>query len=246
MKAILDDGRKVDLDHPLDISIPVKAGENGVRAWYLPAPSIEPVRSEDFIGSVEEGGPVNFRNITFNPHGHGTHTEGPGHITENIYSINDALDRRFFLANLISVTPSDQGEEGHQIMPEQIEPALSSGPEALIIRTLPNPKTKLVKQYSHTDPPFMAVEAIERSNQSNVRHLLIDLPSVDREKDGGKLAAHKAFWGTGDKVAHHKTITEFIYVPDHIPDGTYLLDLQVAPIDNDAAPSRPLLYPLSQ
>ncbi|HBB80565.1 MAG TPA: metal-dependent hydrolase, partial [Cryomorphaceae bacterium] len=29
-----------------------------------------------------------------------------------------------------------------------------------------------------------------------------------------------------------------------VPDGVYLLNLQVAPLENDAAPSRPILYSL--
>ena len=38
------------------------------------------------------------------------------------------------------------------------------------------------------------------------------------------------------------SITEMIYVPDEIEDGTYLLELQFAPFENDASPSRPVLY----
>jgi hypothetical protein len=40
------------------------------------------------------------------------------------------------------------------------------------------------------------------------------------------------------------TITELAFVPDDVKDGLYLLNLQVAPFDNDAAPSRPLLFRL--
>jgi hypothetical protein len=42
------------------------------------------------------------------------------------------------------------------------------------------------------------------------------------------------------------TITELIYVPAEVNDGLYLLNLQVAPFVADAAPSRPVLYPLRQ
>ena len=75
-----------------------------------------------------------------------------------------------------------------------------------------------------------------------VEHLLIDLPSVDKEKDDGKLLAHKAFWNFNSEVRLNATITEFIYVPDSITDGAYFLNLQVAPFENDASPSRPVLY----
>jgi hypothetical protein len=38
------------------------------------------------------------------------------------------------------------------------------------------------------------------------------------------------------------TITEFIYVPNTIEDGTYFLNLLIAPFENDATPSKPVLY----
>ena len=75
-----------------------------------------------------------------------------------------------------------------------------------------------------------------------INHFLIDLPSVDRENDKGKLAFHHAFWHVPENPNHSKTITEFIFVPESCLDGEYLLNLQVAPIENDASPSRPVLY----
>jgi hypothetical protein len=78
--------------------------------------------------------------------------------------------------------------------------------------------------------------------------LLIDLPSVDKEKDGGKLASHKAFWNVTDvKLLNQDarldcTITEMIFVPNEVADGNYLLNLQIASFENDASPSKPILY----
>jgi hypothetical protein len=40
-------------------------------------------------------------------------------------------------------------------------------------------------------------------------------------------------------------VTELAYAPDAAPDGLYLLDLQVPAFVADAAPSRPVLYPLT-
>ena len=72
--------------------------------------------------------------------------------------------------------------------------------------------------------------------------MLIDTPSVDREKDDGKLLAHKAFWNYPSKPRLTATITEFIYLENYISDGSYLLNLQIAPFHNDASPSKPVLY----
>lgn len=83
------------------------------------------------------------------------------------------------------------------------------------------------------------------SLKGGIRHLLIDLPSVDREKDEGKLSAHKAFWNyPGDAVRHDATITELIFVENSVQDGLYLLNLQLLNLQLDVSPSRPLLYKL--
>ena len=38
------------------------------------------------------------------------------------------------------------------------------------------------------------------------------------------------------------TITEFVFVANTIKDGRYFLNLQLAAFENDASPSRPVLY----
>ena len=72
---------QADLSKPIDISIPMFASQASVRAWYVDHLEIEPVRMGDWVGAVSEGGSVNFNDILFNPHGHGTHTECYGHIS---------------------------------------------------------------------------------------------------------------------------------------------------------------------
>ena len=76
-------------------------------------------------------------------------------------------------------------------------------------------------------------------------HLLTDLPSVDREEDGGALSAHHAWWNYPQNPRTNASITELIVVPTAAADGLYLLNLSFAPIESDAAPSRPVIYPLT-
>ena len=83
-------------------------------------------------------------------------------------------------------------------------------------------------------------------NACGVQHLLIYLPSVDKESDGGELAFHHAFWGVPNNLQFDKTITELVYIKENIKDGSYILNLQVAPFENDASPSRPVLYQISE
>lgn len=233
---------KIDLANPLDISIPLTGKKTNVNAWYLGPPKIEAHQEGDFVGSVAQGAPVNFNDIWFNPHSHITHTECLGHITEAFHSINQKLKRFFFLAEVITVAPEQQGED-FVISEKQLKYALGNKKrEALVIRTLPNLGDKRSKQYSDTNPPYLLEEAVQYLVKKGVDHLLVDLPSVDKERDNGELLAHKAFWNVNGKQRKAATITEFIYVPNTVLDGNYFLDLQVAPFENDASPSRPILY----
>lgn len=245
MKAIIEHQSKlvkIDLLKPLDISIPLRASKNNVNAWYIGEPKIEPVKNDDWIGSVKTGASVNFNDIYFNPHGHGTHTECIGHITEEFHSINKNLKQFFFTAELISVAPENYLKDT-VISKQQLEVLLQDKtPDALVIRTLPNTKAKKKRHYSETNWTYLTEEAMVFLREKGIKHLLIDLPSVDREHDGGKLLSHKAFWDFDGERRMDCTITEFIYVRNKIKDGSYMLNLQIASFVNDATPSKPVLY----
>jgi len=248
---------QIDLSKPIDISIPLTNTDENPIAWYIEKPVIEPVVFGDWIGKVSEGkSSTNFNNIFFNPHGHGTHTECLGHITNDFYSINQSLKQFFFFAKLITIEPEKIGED-LIITKSQVEKAMSTSTplsetnEALIIRTLPNQKNKKSRKYSNTNPPYLSEEAAIFIRESEIQHLLIDLPSVDKEHDEGKLLAHKAFWNVKDThnlnndARFEATITEMIFVPNEIEDGDYLLNLQIASFENDASPSKPVLYSIA-
>lgn len=233
---------QIDLSKPLDISIPMRGDISNVNAWYVDHPKIEPHTDGDFVGKVSEGASTNFNNIWFNPHAHGTHTECVGHITEEFHSVNQHLNQFFFLAELVTIAP-EKYQEDFVISRKQLQYTLGNKKrEAVVIRTLPNLKDKLAKQYSNTNPPYLLEQTAELLKEREIQHLLIDLPSVDKEKDGGALLAHRAFWNVAGKLRKRATITEFIFVPNSVKDGTYFLNLQVAPFENDASPSRPVLY----
>jgi len=244
---------EVDLSKPIDISISLSNSDENPIAWYIEKPVIEPVIFGDWIGKVSEGkSSTNFNNIFFNPHGHGTHTECLGHITHDFYSINQSLKHFFFMAELISVETEIQNDD-LVITKSQIEKALNgNSPEAIVIRTLPNNSDKVSKKYSHTNPPYLLEEAAIFIRESGIQHLLIDLPSVDKEHDEGKLLAHKAFWNVKNvtqlnaDARQNATITEMIFVNDKVQDGSYLLNLQIASFENDASPSKPILFEIKK
>ena len=251
MKLYINSDEYIDTQFPLDISIPLSNTPKNPRAWYVETPVFEPVRTEHYTGSVAEGGSVNFRNIFFNPHGHGTHTECLGHITREVYSVNSTLKDFVFRAQLVTIQPekvkNDQGGYDDVITTSQLEDlGAFTGVEALIVRTLPNSKEKKSMNYSNTNPAYFAVDCAAYIVEYGIKHLLVDLPSVDRESDEGALAFHHAFWEVPHNPNFERTITELIFVDDEILDGVYLLDMQVAPFENDAAPSRPLLYQIKK
>jgi arylformamidase len=232
-----------DLSGGVDIAIPVSTSHN-VRAWGLKHPEISPHRNGEWVGSIREGASVNFNDIRFNPHGHGTHTECLGHITRESQSVLSQPPPPWMIATLVSLTPEKEGSD-RIISRSQIETALPRlDTDCLILRTLPNKESKKSRDYSGTNPPYLQAGVSDWLREQGVYHLLLDLPSVDREEDGGSLEAHKAFWGIPGAPRPSATITELIYVPGHIEDGMYLLNLQMAAFENDACPSRPLLFPV--
>lgn len=246
----------VDLSKPIDISVSLSDSDKNPIAWYLDRPKIKPVRFENWIGAVKKGSSTNFNNIEFNPHAHGTHTECLGHITKEFYSINENLTTFFFLSKLVSIKPEQEGDDfviTKELLLEHFSEAttVNTKIEALIIRTLPNKIEKKSKNYSHTNPPYLSEEATFFLVEKGIKHLLIDLPSVDKEKDEGKLLSHKAFWNVKNvnnvnpDARFEATITEMVYVPNHIADGLYLLNLQIVSFENDASPSKPILYQIN-
>jgi arylformamidase len=233
---------QIDLSKPIDISIAIDVSKQNVNAWYIGAPKIYPVEENDWIASVAEGASINFNNIEFNPHSHITHTECAGHITEKVHSVNQTLQQYFFLAEVVTIAPANVDDD-FVITKKQLQFALGNKKrDAIVIRTLPNLADKKEAQYSHTNPPYMLEEAAIYLREKGIKHLLIDLPSVDRESDEGLLLAHNSFWDTEGKLRLDATITEFIFVPNTIEDGTYFLNLMIAPFENDATPSKPILY----
>ncbi len=154
------------------------------------------------------------------------------------------------MTTVVTIEPK-KIDEDKVITKEQIIRFLGNNkPKALVIRTIPNSENKKSRKYSNTNPAYLAEEAAIYIRELGIQHLLIDLPSVDRENDEGKLLAHKAFWNVKNTknlnvdARLNCTITEMIYVPSDVEDGNYLLNLQIASFENDASPSKPVLYKL--
>lgn len=253
-----DNEYMADLSSYIDISIPLRPNGENPNCFYAPHPKSAPVKSGDFVGSIEEGGVLNFKTISINPHGNGTHTECYAHIHSTEATINKSLNRFHFPALLMSVYPKELkngdkviGLSSLSFLKEENKENIdfernNSLPEALIIRTLPNTDHKLQRNYSGTNPPYVSEAFLIEIRRRGVKHLLIDLPSVDKEQDDGKLVGHKAFWGINDEIQENNTITELIFVPNEIKDGLYLLQHSICPLELDASPSKPVIYNITK
>ena len=262
---------KIDSTKPLDISIPLQFNGAQPNAYGVERATSTPCEAGELVGDTRRGGSCNFEQYQFIPHCNGTHTECVGHITRKRISVRDCLKDVFIPSVLITVVPENASESSETytvklsnddklITRKAIEKALVNvenpksqipNPKShgLIIRTLPNDESKLTKTYLEEIPPFFSTEAIEYIKEIGINHLLVDTPSIDRIFDQGMLSNHRIFWNVGqgefeisEASLIHNTITELIYVPNEIADGSYLLNLQIAPFSADASPSRPILF----
>jgi arylformamidase len=250
---------QADLSKPLDISIPIQfeivGGNKSVEnpnAWFCPSPEMQPQQFGDVKIAVSAGAAVNSFCVRLYPHGNGTHTEGVGHLlkTTEWHTVNSVLKNFHCLARLISIYPYKIENGDAVISKGQLEEAFENKEtekfDALIVRTLPNEGFKKKRHWSGTNPPYFAADALAFLAEKGIKHLLTDLPSVDREDDGGKVAAHKAFWNLEDNPRLDATITEMIYVENAIKDDLYLLNLQIPSFEIDAAPSKPVLFQIEK
>lgn len=236
-----------DLSDPIDISIPIKEGKNNPNCYYAKDVEFKTIRSGDFVGSVKEGGTVNYKEVLITPHGNGTHTETYGHLsTDHNAVISELVTSIHSVAELITIEPRKL-ENGDTILSfEDYIAAKKYDTNALVIRSTPNIESKRIKKYSGTNPTYLDHRIATHLNQCGVKHLLVDLPSVDKEVDGGELLAHRAFWGLPQPIRKESTITELIFVGNKVPDGIYLLNIQILNIELDASPSRPVLFKLTE
>ncbi len=230
-----------------------------------------PLRGGAFTGDTRRGGSCNASVVQLTPHCNGTHTESVGHLSRERLSLDTLLADALQPAGLVSVTPAPAPQTAesaaHPLAPEDrlvTAAALASRLDrlppttALIVRTWPNDPDKRWRRYEGSSPaPFFSLEAARLLVERGIRHVLVDVPSLDRAHDGGHLGAHRAFWGlppagavevgaAGDATAARSdcTITEMIYADDTVADGLYLLNLQVAPFALEASPARVVVFPL--
>ncbi|GAA4361795.1 cyclase family protein [Kangiella marina] len=262
------DTYQLELSQACSIAIPLTFDAHQPNHFGADKATSSALEAGGFVGDTRRGGSCNVRSISMVPHCNGTHTETVQHIVDEPAPVGDSLSSSLASCYVLSVTPetADSSDETYQpnleasdkvITKQALEAQLSTADldlmGAIAIRTLPNDETKTSLVYGDDmQPPFFTTEAIEWLSQSNIHHLLVDFPSIDKMYDQGQLHNHHIFWNVPagshtltDTTLVHRTITEMIFINDDITDGLYWLNLQLPHFQLDAAPSRPILYPLS-
>jgi len=249
----------------VSIAIPLDFNGKQVNAWDVSRASSVAAEAGELIGDTRRGGSCNFETYTLIPHCNGTHTECVGHITMERISVSECLKDTLMLAALVTIDPipASSAEESLTenatgtdaiVTAASVKESLSglqlNDFSAIVLRTLPNAESKKNRLYNDDSAPYFSQDCIEYLNDLGIKHIICDLPSIDRMNDGGLLVNHKIFWGlksASDSLEANsieKTITELAYIPDSLPDGLYVLDLQIPDFVADAAPSRPILFPV--
>lgn len=258
----------IDLSTPVSLAIDLDFSMRQPRHFGAPPASSRPFAVPGFTGSVEHGASCNCQTLTLIPHCNGTHTECVGHLTRERADAYSVAPLGLLPALLISVEPVDAAAGGRESTEPPPQPgdllvtrraletswnaaALPFEPSVLVIRTLPNGPAKRYQDYTNQTPPYLSREAAELLVERGIEHVVVDLPSIDRSHDEGRLTAHRIFFGLprastslGQAARPHATVTELAYIPDTAPDGAYLLEIQAPALAGDAVPSRPLLYRL--
>lgn len=258
---------ELDLAQPISLAIPVKFNGEQPNHFGAPVATREPLANGNFIGDTKQGGSCNVDQIQMVPHCNGTHTESIHHITHAAITIGQIHSNSLTHALVVTVSPKNATETKDSYIPDlqksdwvidlaELRKHISQQDlklvGSLVVRTLPNYAHKISVIYSdESQPPFFTQEAMQWLATSSIKHLLVDFPSLDRMYDDGHLTNHHCYWNVKpdsheliDQAHIERTVTEMIYVPDNVVDGFYALNLQIPAFELDAAPSRPLLYPL--
>ncbi len=257
---------QIDTAHAINCAIEQQFNSQQPNHFGAEFASKKPLQTDNFIGATTQGGSCNVQSLTLVPHCNGTHSESIGHIIDEEVTIGQILTG-LMPCYVISINPiaGDLSQDSYTpplqkedkvidlaLLAAQIDTQTLQKVEALLVRTLPNDDSKCSRIYNNScQPPFFTHQAMQYVANSAIKHLLVDVPSIDKMYDDGLLSNHRIFWNIpahsrklDKKSKKTRTITEMIYLPDEVADGLYCLDLQLPAFATDAAPSRPVLYPL--
>jgi kynurenine formamidase len=254
--------RPPDVDFSAATSLALLLDFAGVHPRHFGAPAADSraFQVEGFEGEVARGASCNCRSITLIPHCNGTHTESASHLTVQQRPLHEIAPLAPLPALLLTLQPRplDGTAEDSDPAPQPGDQLLTRSdllsawqeqppcrPRALMLRTGASAGS------TTGNPPYLTRQLMAEIVARGIEHLVVDLPSVDRSHDQGRLTTHRLFFGlpAGETdlaaaTRAHCTITELASFPSHLVDGPCALQLQLPAFTGDAVPSRPLHLPL--
>ena len=227
------------------------------RHFGAPGATSRPFVVGAFEGDVRAGASCNCRAVSLIPHCNGTHTESVAHLTREPFDVYAVAPLAPLPALLLDVPPVDAGRSA-----ETTEPAPRSGDRLITARSIAaawdSGRTRnratytpllLVLRTGNDAAPYLSLEAASLLVERGIEHVVLELPSMDRAEDEGRLTAHRRFFGLppgssslADASRSQCTITELARVPHTLAPGTCAVQLQLASWTGDAVPSRPVHF----
>ncbi len=253
----------IDLNEVIDLSIPYNFNGKQPNFYNVKKGTLRPLKTDNIDWDVSMGASCNVSEISMNIHCSGTHTESVGHLLKKSGDIGLLLTKPIMAANLITIDTINFCEcsDKYHCDVNDYESVISvenfllkynkycdNKTDVLIVRTKPNHENKIFTNYTKSPAPFFTNDTISMIYELKIKHLIVDIPSIDRSSDNGILGNHRMFWGNGfsphTKInpKSKKTITELAYIPNSVKDGFYFVNIQIPHFVSDAAPSRPLLF----
>jgi arylformamidase len=258
---------RVDFRAAVSLALPLDFDGPQPQHFGAPRATSTAFHSGDFEGDVARGSSCNCSSVTLIPHCNGTHTESVSHLTLQQRPLHTFVPVAPMPALLLTVEPQDAATSG-----EDSEPAPQAG-DQMITRAgllaawqrcgndarhpaaVATPCVLLLRTRAATagpNPAYLSRQLMQEIVARGIRHLVVDLPSVDRSEDEGHLTAHRLFFGLPAGSIDHAqatradcTITELAHFPRQLADGPCALQLQLPAFSGDAVPSRPVYLPLA-
>lgn len=267
---------RIDLASPVSLAAPLRFDGRDPRHFDAPAPRRRPLALPGFSGEVRRGASCNCSTLELTPHCNGTHTECVGHLVDEPLDACEIAPRGPLPALLLSIPPvpaAGSGEDSDPapqpgdrlltraalraawpatllVTPQATWPeALPFAPRALVLRSS---APLAVASTTALAAPYLSRQLAAELVARGIEHLVVELPSIDRGQDQGRLCAHRIFFGLppgSTRLAEARrggcTITELAAIPAELSDGPCALQLTLPRIAGDAVPSQPLLYRLA-
>ena len=189
---------------PVGREIYFKGETRSPNAFHLSPITGKTVEFEgQFIGDVRRGGSCNVDTLQYVPHGI-THLETSAHILSPDASpptVKDIpLENLSGIVYLMDLSHSGT-QKGESIRPDAVREKLEKITLPVSMLALKTRASLLPQDYDFSGKDFLslapgAAKVIHDYRSPNrIDCLILDLPSIDPESDGGKLLAHRNFFG---------------------------------------------------